>query len=75
MSNNTRLRSSAEGSTESPTRMYEQVEQEMAEGYLEVEKTGITLAHVLCAYGVMLRSAVSHTIGSVRSLVRVTAAH
>jgi hypothetical protein len=75
MSNNTRLRNGAPGSTENPTRLYEMVEQEMAEGYLEVEKTGITLARVVCAYGVMLRSAWSHTIGSVRSLVRVTPAH
>ncbi len=55
--------------------MFAKVDQEMAEGYLEVEITGMTLRRLLCVYGVMLRDAWAYTSGSVRSLVRVTPAH
>ncbi len=55
--------------------MYAKVEQEIAEGYLEVEITGLTMRRLVCAYGVMLRSAWSYTLGSVRSIVRATPVH
>lgn len=55
--------------------MFNQVEQELAEGFLEVEITGMTLRRLVCVYSVLLRNAWAHTLGSVRSLVRVTPAH
>ena len=55
--------------------MFAKVEQELAESYLEVEITGITLRRLLCVGGVLLRGAWGYTLGSVRSLVRVTPVH
>ncbi len=55
--------------------MHAKVEQELAEGYLEVEITGMTMRRLLCAYAVMLRSAWVYTLGSVRSIVRATPVH
>jgi len=62
-------------SVEHSKSMLGKVEHEMAEGYLEVEIGGISFRRLVCAYTVLLRSVWSHTIGSVRSLVRVNPAH
>ena len=55
--------------------MFEKVEHELAEGYVEVEITGMTLRRLVCVYSVMLRDAWAYMLDSVRSLVRVTPAH
>ncbi len=54
--------------------MLAKAEQELAEGYLEVEITGLTFRRLVAAYTVILRGAWSYTLGSVRSLVRPTPA-
>ena len=62
-------------SVEHSKTMFNKVESEMAEGYIEVEIGGISLRRLACAYGVLFREAWSYTLGSVRSLVRVNPAH
>ncbi len=49
-------------------------EEELAEGYLEVEITGLTFRRLAVAYTVILRGAWIHTLDNVRSLLRPTPA-
>jgi hypothetical protein len=74
MSKYTRRRQLEESVAHSKS-MFSKVEREMSEGYLEVEIGGISFRRLVCAYTVMLRGAWAHTLGSVRSLVRVNPAH
>jgi len=74
MSKYTRRRQLHE-SVEHSKSMFAKVEQELAEGHIEVEIGGISFRRLLCAYSVMLRGAWAYTLGSVRSLVRVNPAH
>lgn len=68
-------RRSMQGSDAASHGMFATIEQEMAEGFLEVEITGMSLRRLLCVYGVLLRGAWGYTLGSVRSLVRVNPVH
>lgn len=54
--------------------MYTKAEQEITDGYLEVEITGLSFRRLTVAYAVLLRGAWTHTLGSVRSLLRPTPA-
>ena len=60
--------------TVSAKTMFHQTEQELMEGYLEVEITGLTLRRLAVAYAVLLRGAWSYTLDNVRSLLRPTPA-
>lgn len=51
------------------------VEYEMGQGYLEVERDGMSLRRFLYAWTVLFRGARSHTTGNVRSVVRMHPAH
>jgi hypothetical protein len=74
MSNHSRRRHVQE-TTQVSQSLFSKVEQEMNEGYMEVEVTGITLRRLSIAYLVMLRAGWSYALGSVRSLLRPTPAH
>ncbi len=73
MSNHARYRQRYE-TVESSNSMFTRAEQELAEGYLEVEITGLSLRRLTVVYGVILRGAWLSMLGSVRSLLRPTAA-
>lgn len=55
--------------------MLAKVEQEMAQDYVEVELSGISLARLLCVYQVCAREARARTMDSLKSLLRLTPAH
>ncbi len=73
MTNHTRRRQRHETADQTKS-MFLQAEQELAEGYLQVEITGLTFRRLAVAYVVILRGAWTHTLGSVRSLLRPTPA-
>ncbi len=56
------------------TDLLAKVEQELAQGYFEVEITGLTLRRLVCVYTVMMRGAWAHTLDNVRSRWRPTPA-
>ena len=57
--------------TETPQDMYAKVEQELAEGYVEVEITGMTFRRLVCVYTVLLRGAWAHTLATIRSFFHI----
>ncbi len=57
-------------SVEDSQTLFARMEHEMAEGYFEVEITGMSFRRLVAAYTVLVRGAWSHTLGSVRSLLR-----
>lgn len=69
MSNHVR-RSSKQQTMETSSNMFAKAEQEMTQGFLEVEITGLSMRRLAVAYAVLLRGAWSYTLGSVRSLLR-----
>lgn len=74
MSTYTRRRQ-LQDSVEHSRTMLGKVEQEMAEGYLEVEIGGISFRRLVCAYTVGLRNAGSLMVANLRSLLRLNTAH
>lgn len=73
MSNHTRRRQRYETAEKTQT-MFSKTEQELMDGYLEVEITGLTMRRLAVAYAVLLRGAWVYTLDSVRSLLRPTPA-
>lgn len=70
MSNHSRRRQPQQPVTVAQS-LYSKVEQEISEGYLEVEITGMSFRRLVTAYAVLVRHAWQHTLGGVRSLLRV----
>jgi hypothetical protein len=74
MSNHSRRRQPQQPASVAQS-MYAKVEQEISEGYLEVEITGMSFRRLVTAYAVIVRHGLQHTMGSVRSLFRINPAH